>query len=360
MSYTLAIGPFTPFWRGPQRLVLQVADEVVTDVTYYGGYNERSCAERLPRLRAEQALHLVARICGSSSHAHTLAFCEAIEALTSTDVPDQALFLRCAVAEVERLASHLEALRAIFDLLGMQPQTTTIRDMARQARAAMKLLSGRPALPDICMPGGVRRPLGRIDREELRPLMNDMSEQLFAFIDRTIDARTLLRRTVDIGTLARDVVEQFALRGPVARAAGVGRDSRLDAPYAAYSALTVRPVVQEGGDVHARMVVLLLEAFESLKLADQALEALPGGDWEGSMTLLHELPSGQASAAVESPRGLLRYTVEGDGQRLSQVVIDAPRQIDRLLARTLFVGAQVDNVALIALSMDACAACAEG
>jgi Ni,Fe-hydrogenase III large subunit len=119
-------------------------------------------------------------------------------------------------------------------------------------------------------------------------------------------------------------------------------------PYASYPRLIVRRVLQEGGDVHARLVVLLLESFESLKLIEQVLHDLPAGPWEGAFP--QELASGQASGHVEAPRGLLRYTLQSDGFRLTDVIIDEPHQLDRLLARTLFVGALLDNVILIALS----------
>ncbi len=358
MSYTLALGPFTQFWRGPQRLVLKVEGETVTDVEYRGGYNERGCAERLPRLDLEQALHLVARVSGSSSHAHAMVFCQALEALTETTVPERAAYLRCFVAELERAMSHLSAVQTIFDLLGLQQPAHAISDVILQAREVMLLVSGRPSLPDVCIPGGLRRNISDGERDWLLTLLSTVHSRLFQLIDQMIDERGLLARMVDVGVLTRHVVEQFGLRGPMARAAGLEVDTRLDQPYAAYAELPVRRIMQDGGDVHARFVVLMLEAFESLKLAEQALQSLPDGDYQGQFP--PELAAGVASAAVESPRGLLRYTLQSDGHRLTAVTIDAPRQIDRLLARTLFVGALVDDVMLIALSTDVSVACAEG
>jgi hypothetical protein len=55
---------------------------------------------------------------------------------------------------------------------------------------------------------------------------------------------------------------------------------------------------------------------------------------------------------VEAPRGRLTCALESDGYRLNTLTFEEPRQVDRLLARTLFVGALVDNVIVIALSTD--------
>ena len=65
MTYSLALGPFHPAWRGPQRFVLRLNGEQIADIEYHDGFNERGCAERLPRLDLPQALHLVTRICGA-------------------------------------------------------------------------------------------------------------------------------------------------------------------------------------------------------------------------------------------------------------------------------------------------------
>ena len=66
-----------------------------------------------------------------------------------------------------------------------------------------------------------------------------------------------------------------------------------------------------------------------------------------------------ATATVESARGTLRYTVQSNGVKLTSVRIDAPRQFDRLLSRTLLAGMAVDDAALILASTAPCIACAE-
>jgi Ni,Fe-hydrogenase III large subunit len=128
-------------------------------------------------------------------------------------------------------------------------------------------------------------------------------------------------------------------------------------PYWIYGEYGFSPVVQEGGDVYARLVVLLLEAYESIKLAERCVRELDDAPSRG--TFPAEVPSGSASATIEGPRGRIRYAIESDGTRLTTVRIDTPRQFDRLLVRTFFSGAAIDNAALIAASAYPCIACAE-
>jgi Ni,Fe-hydrogenase III large subunit len=357
VSYSLALGPFHPTWRGPQRFVLKLAGERIADIEYTDGFNERGCAERLPRLALPQALHLVTRICGTCSFAHSLAFCQALEQLCGMGVSERALMLRCIVAELERIASHVRAAAGVLRALGMDARARELDGPRESALQALKAISGARVIPDLCVTGGLRRDLSSPDREALLVALPKLNRGLYRFIDSLIDQRALLARTIEVGGLPRAAAEQFGVRGPLARASGIARDARSDHPYAGYSRLAFKPITQDGGDVYARLMLLLLEAYESVKLIEQALKELAEGQSHGELP--EELPVGQGASAVEGPHGLIRYVVESDGRRLTRVRIDTPRQLDRLLARTLLSDALIDNAVAIIASTDPCTACAE-
>jgi Ni,Fe-hydrogenase III large subunit len=357
VSYSLALGPFHPAWRGPQRFVLRLSGEQIADIEYQDGFNERGCAERVPRLDLPQALQLVTRICGACSFAHSLAFCQAIEQLCGIAVTDSAALLRCVAAELERLGSHLRAAAAVLRALGMELRADALEAMREQAVEGLHTMGGARVIPDLCLPGGLRRDLPPRAREELLVMLPKLNRALYRFVDGIIDHRALLARTIEVGALPRAAAEQFGVRGPLARASGIAHDTRADQPYAGYARLDVRPITQEGGDLYARLMLLLLEAYESTKLVEQGLERLPEGSAQGAIP--DTLKAGQGSGSAEGPRGMIRYIVESDGRRITSARIDAPRQLDRLLARTLLSGALIDNAVAIIVSTDHCTACAE-
>lgn len=357
MSYALTLGPFHPAWLGPQRFVLRIVSDRVVDVEYQSGFNERECAGRLTRLALPDALHLVARICGECSFAHSLAFCQALERLYECDVGARAALIRVTAAELERAASHLRAAGAVLLAIGMDQRGAYLEALSRQCREMLAQVTGGRIPPPFCAPGGLLRDLPASEWNDLLAMLPGVSVDLYRFIDRLIDQRLLLSRTIEVGMLPRTAAEQFGVRGPMARASGIRRDVRGDQPYAAYPMLDFKPIVQEGGDVYTRLVVFLLEAYESMKLVESALQRLPEED--PTVELPEELPHGRASAVVEGPRGAIRYVIESDGLRLSRVQIDTPRQCDRLLARTLLSRAQLDDVMAILASIAICVACAE-
>lgn len=350
MSYTLTLEPAAAAWRGPQRLVLKVAAERIEDVEY------RLDVPPRPRPAGQlAAIQVVARSCPTCAHAHCLAFTMALESLLEVTIPLRPSRLRLVVAELERAASHLATLEAISTLLGMTSTTAPLAELRDTVGRGLGLLVGGPDAGALIVPGGLRQDLSEELRVELRGLINGASQRLYQIADRLIDQRFILARTVAVGTLSASAAAQFHLCGPLARASGLKIDARLDTPYGAYVALSPQLISQEGGDVYARLVLLLLEALESLKLSDRALDNLPDGP--ASIPLPAELPVGAGEATVEAPRGALRYRVEVAGAGSISYRAEPAPQLDRLLARTMLVQAALDDVVLIALSTDPCSAC---
>ena len=209
----------SPAWRGPQRFILQIEGEQVVGLEYRDGYNERGAAERLTKLDLPQSLQLVTRLCGTCSFAHTLAFCQAIEALCELPVGERAALLRTAAAEFERAGSHLLAAASILASLGLTERTRLLRDLREMTLALMTRLSGARLMPDFCLPGGVRRNLSPTDREELLIALPKIHRQLYQLTDSLIDQRLLLARTVDMVCYRKLLASSMAFVGrwPVPR-----------------------------------------------------------------------------------------------------------------------------------------------
>lgn len=104
---------------------------------------------------------------------------------------------------------------------------------------------------------------------------------------RAIEWTQVLRwSTRGVGRFGDDGRASLAGSGPVARAAGLPDDARIEEP--AYRALGFAPVVQDTGDAAARWRQRLAEIMQSLELAGRAGERRT-----------------DVAGRVESPRGLL-------------------------------------------------------
>jgi Ni,Fe-hydrogenase III large subunit len=354
VTYTLALTASAPALLRPARAVLKIDVERVAEVEYRPEPSVASPFTQAERLGVGRLIDEAGRLCPTCGLAHALALCHAIEALAGVAPPPRAAWLRVGAAELERAGSHLATLAAIFDALGLAPISASFADHGAAARAAQAALVGeRPG--EWLLPGGLSRDVDDAGRAAFGQVAARGLAALFPIADRALTRRSLLARTVDVGVISGGAAAQFGLGGPLARAAGLPADLRRDRPYAAYAELQPEVAPQEGGDVYARILTLLLEALEALKLVERVFQELPDGPWRGELP--GRLPAGVGEAAVEAPRGPLRYRVEGDGRRIAAVSAHAAPQLDRLLARTVLAGAALDDVPLIIVSTDPCDAC---
>lgn len=354
MAYTLALRVSAPALAHAQRLLLKVEGEQIVSVEYRPEAGSSPFFTRTGGRGAEELIAAATSACPTCGTAHGLALCQAVEALAEISLPPRAEALRLAAAELERAASHLATVGAIFEALALPATARAFAAEGRRAHQALSQLAGGQ-LKGWLRPGGLSRDIDSSVRDALAKASGEALDRLFALADRTIAGRLLLARTVEVGVITASAAEQFGLSGPLARAAGLAADLRIDAPYGAYVETQPTLVSQEGGDVYARLLVLILEALESLKLVGAVINQLPPGTVRGKLPA--SLPAGSAEGTVEAPRGPLSYRVEADGSRLDTVSCRPAPQLDRLLARAIMQNAALDDSALIVVSTDPCDAC---
>src|SRR5262244_1132978 len=97
--------------------------------------------------------------------------------------------------------------------------------------------------------------------------------------------RIFMDRMVGVGALSREETIGYAITGPLLRAVGVPYDIRRVQPYDVYDRLAWEVPTQTAGDNYARYLVRMAEMEQSMRIAEQALDHLPGGpiqvDFEG-------------------------------------------------------------------------------
>ena len=357
MSYLLPLGPFGRTLRGPQRIVLRADGERITDIEHRDGYHARGCADRLRRLNPAQSYPLVNRVCGVHSHHHALAWTMALEQLARIDVPPRAQTLRTLVAEAERIASHLHDAARMIELLGLDTVVRRIVVLRELALEAGQIITGHRLVHDFVRPGGVRHDLHRDERTALDERLATIGGDLQVLIRSLLSKWSLRRRARGLAILPPELLQPLGIVGWIARASGLDQDLRRDQPYAAYIATPPRVVVQSDGDVYARLLTLLAEAYESAELAQRMLLELPDGLWRGD--LIEVVPAGTGAASVEAPAGRLTYRLVSDGYRLTHVAIEPAPKLDRMLLRAALAGKLVDDAAVVVASLAPCTACAE-
>ena len=358
MPVVLPVGPQHPLLKEPLSIVLDVSGERIVDAVVNIGYVHRGI-ERLCQGRTyEQNVALVECVCGICSHAHTTAYCQAVEALLGIEIPPRAAHIRVLLCELERIHSHLLWLGVLAEAIGF----STIFMYAWRDREdildIMEELSGGRIAHAANIIGGVRID---VSAEQIRSLtwrLHAFYEQLEIFRDLVERDRSFHRRTKDLGHLSLESVQAFSIAGPAARASGSTLDIRRDAPYAAYHGLAFEVICATAGDVWSRTRVRLDELAQSLYLCHQALQVLPEGPL--MVEAPRRVPSGEAVSRVEAPRGELLYYVRSDGtDRPARVKIRTPSLPMLRALEQLLPGLHTADFAAVIAGADLCIACAD-
>jgi NADH-quinone oxidoreductase subunit D len=97
--------------------------------------------------------------------------------------------------------------------------------------------------------------------------------------------RIFMDRMVGVGALSREETVGYAITGPLLRAVGVAYDVRRAQPYDVYDRLDFEIPTRPEGDNYARYLVRMAEMVQSMRIVEQALDAIPAGpinvDFEG-------------------------------------------------------------------------------
>lgn len=332
------LGPHHPSTHGVLRVVLELDGETVVNARPDIGFLHRGIEKLAEHRSYHQFIVLSDRLDYLAAMSNNLAYVTTIEKLMEMDVPRRARYVRVALAELQRIASHLFWLGThAHDLGAMTPLFYALRE--REAiMDIFESLSGSRLTPSFMRIGGLA---ADIDGDFIRAVKAFTD----TFADRVGEYETLLTanpiwksRTKGVGILAAEECINLGVTGPVLRSAGCDWDIRKSHPYSSYDEFHFEIPTGRRGDVYDRYLVRIGEMRESAKIIRQAVDGLPEGPWlaEDVRTVFpdkkelkndiaalirhfgltmkgFEVPPGEVYHAIESPRGELGFYVVSDG-----------------------------------------------
>ncbi len=313
----LNIGPQHPSTHGVLRLKLTVDGERVKACEPIIGYMHRG-AEKLFEVRDyRQIIVLANRHDWLSAFSNELGVVLAVERLMGIEVPERAVWLRTALAELNRVLNHLMFLGSYpLEIGAITPVFYAFRER-ETIQAVMEEVSGGRMHFMFNRVGGVREevPAGwtRRAREAIASVRIGMKD-----LDQLIRRNDIfLARTVGVGVLTPEAAAAYGASGPVARASGLDFDLWRDEPYLAYGSLDVPVVTRTEGDCHARFECMLDQVYVSLDLAEQCLDKLDTlrGPVNVRLPKVVKAPEGHTYAWTENPLGINGYYLVSRGEK---------------------------------------------
>ncbi|MBN1869753.1 MAG: nickel-dependent hydrogenase large subunit [Candidatus Omnitrophica bacterium] len=351
------IGPYHPLQEEPEFFTLTVEGEKIAAVDVSVGYNHRGI-EKLSEMKTfDQSTFVIERICGICSTSHPYAYTRAVEDIIPVEVPDRAKYIRTIIAEGERIHSHLLWLGLAGHFLGYNTVFMWAWKLREEILDVMEILSGNRNNYAMFKPGGVRRDIKSGDIPGVIRKIDSIVPTLEMLKKAVMDDPVLHARTKGVGILTKEEAKGYSALGPTARASGVARDVRKDAPYGAYDKVEWKMIVTQNGDVFDKVLLRVLEMLESAKIMKACLSNLPQGDID---LRLKDIPPGEGIGCAEAPRGEVFHYVRSDGtNRPARHKVRAPTFMNLPTYKSTIVGETISDATIILAAIDPCYCCTE-
>jgi Ni,Fe-hydrogenase III large subunit/Ni,Fe-hydrogenase III component G len=327
--YEIPVGPVHAGIIEPGHFRFQAVGEEVLNLEERLGYVHKGIEKRFESLSWDEGARLAGRVSGDTTVAHALCYCRSAEALSGCTPPERAPWLRALMLERERIANHLGDIGAIcndvaFAFLLFQFHTLKERLVRMNDR-----LFGHRFMMDRIVPGGVTVDIDGAGVDAMLGELDAFAGEFERLVVIYEENPSLEDRVRDTGILSTETATDLGVVGIVARASGLGLDSRVQDPFPPYDRLPPRVSVQQAGDVNARVWVRIDEVRESVRLIRLILQGLPEGEVRAPFTPPGADRSG--IAFVEGWRGEIVYWVQsGQNGGINRCMVRDPSSVNWL------------------------------
>ena len=307
------IGPQHPSTHGVLRLLVTLSGEEIVDVDPMLGYLHRGIEKLAQHRTYAQVIPYTDRLDYVSGVLNNWPYVLAAERLAGIEVPPRAEYIRVVLGELSRICSHLLWLATFANDVGA---TTVFLYGFRERERILDLLelaTGARLTNSFFRLGGVPYDLPPAFADQARDCARYLRPRLDEYDRLLTGNRIFLARSRGVGRLEAAQALAWGVSGPIARASGVGQDVRRTDPYSVYPQLDFEVARHQDGDVLARTLVRMEEMRQSLRLVEQALDAMPAGPVLGKVPRQLRPEPGDAYGHIESARGDYGVYLVSDG-----------------------------------------------
>ncbi len=350
------IGPQHPSTHGVFRVVVTLDGETIVDLQPVMGYLHRNHEKIGERNTFIMNMPFTDRLDYISSMSNNLGYALTVERLMNIKPPERAEYLRVIMVELTRICNHMWAIGFLLNDLGafFTPALYAIEER-ELILDVFEAVAGSRMMCNYMRFGGVARDLPEGALDKMRQLVFERLPRKIDELDAYLTENEIIRgRCIGVGVLPAEQAIAFSTAGPMLRASGVPYDVRRAEPYSIYDRFDFDVAVRYNGDVFDRYLIRIDEMRESLKILQQALRDLPGGEIQtGKPQYLVRVPAGESYGRVENPKGELGYYVISTGKpNAYRYHIRAPSFINLTPFGEMSKGHKVADVVVILGSID--------
>lgn len=352
------LGPQHPSTHGVFRMVAVLEGETVVDLEPVMGYLHRNHEKIAERNTFSMNMPYTDRLDYFCSMSNNFAYALTVEKLLGEKYqpPERAQYIRVIMAELTRVLNHFMAIGFFLNDLGayFTPALYAIKER-ELILDIFEAVAGSRMMCNYFRFGGVVRDLPEGLEDHIRKMVYDRLPRQVDEMDRyLVENEIVVGRSQGVGILTPEQAIGLSAVGPVLRASGVPYDIRRADPYGIYDRFDFDVAVRYHGDVYDRFLIRYDEIRQSIRILQQAIDALPQGEiLANKPAYKFKMPVGEAYGRVEGPKGELGFYVVSDGtDNPWRYHVRAPSFINLTGLREMCLGEKVADLVAILGSID--------
>jgi len=252
-----------------------------------------------------------------SPMSNNFGYALAVEKLMNIAVPERAEYIRVIMAELTRIANHCMAIGALLNDLGaFFTPLIYLFEERELILDVFEAVAGSRMMCNYFRFGGVARDFPEGTLEKIRDIVFERLPRKIDEMDRFLSENEIVRsRAIGQGILSTEDAIKYSAAGPLLRGSGVPYDVRRAEPYSIYDRFEFDVVVRSNGDIYDRYMVRLEEMRQSVRIIQQAVRQIPGGQIQtGKPQYQVRVPAGESYGRVEGPKGELGFYIISTGK----------------------------------------------
>jgi NADH-quinone oxidoreductase subunit D len=366
----LQMGPSHPAAHGTIKFNLKLDGERIVDCDVEVGFLHRGFEKMCEQGTWTQCFPYTDRLNYASPCINNVGFALAVERLLGIDTTERCKYVRMIMSEVSRIADHLTCLGMAAHEVGGSTAGMYMVEAREFLYDLIEAVTGARVTVTWCRVGGVTHDLPADFADRIKAAFARL-DQVLSDCDKMLSRnRVFIDRMAGVGKLSQQEAISYGLSGPLLRAAGVGYDVRKAHPYLVYDRMDFEIPTGDRGDNYDRFNVRFQEMYQSKRIIEQALAAIPEGpvtitdpkvvlpdkqkvynSIEGLMNhfkLIMEgihVPAGEVYQAVEAANGELGFYVVSDGSgRPYRVRVRPPCFLGMGVLNKMLIGRMIPDI----------------
>lgn len=276
-TFLLNMGPQHPAMHGVVHLVLELEGERIVGADCEIGYLHRAFEKHAESETWNNVVPWTDRLNYVSPLINNVGYVMAVEKLAGIEVPERGQYIRVIASEISRVTDHLTCVGASAMELG---SFTVFLYMIKAREYLYQLvdqLTGARITTNFTRVGGVKGDLPADFADKFAVVAAQVREVLRDCDKLLTKNRIFMDRVEGTGVLSKADAVAYGITGPFLRSTGVPYDVRRAHPYLVYDRFDFEIPVGSTGDNYDRYLVRMAEIEQSLRIVEQALKQIPGG-----------------------------------------------------------------------------------